>query len=87
MQAWKRLACNLQCSPSLPNAQPHQVFHIAILPLHPVLKYGVNIALVKVIVLLESYLLRQMLPLNVFALGPLQFSLGDSPISAADSSL
>ena len=57
------------------------------LPLRPVLKYGVDVAPAKVIVLLESYLLRQMLPLDVFALGSLQFSPGDSPLSAADSGL
>ena len=41
------------------------------LPPRPVLEYRVNVLPAKVIVLLESYPLGQMLPLDVFVLGPL----------------
>jgi hypothetical protein len=57
------------------------------LPLRPVLKYGVDVLLAKVIVLLESHLLGQILPLDVFVLGPLQFCPGDSSLAGTDSGL
>jgi hypothetical protein len=57
------------------------------LPPCPVLEYGIDVLPAKVIVLLESYLLGQILPLDVFVLGPLQFCLGDSPLAGTDRGL
>jgi hypothetical protein len=51
------------------------------LPLHPVLEYGIDVLLAKMIVLLESYLLWQILSLDILVLGLLQFCLGDLSLS------
>jgi hypothetical protein len=54
------------------------------LPLHLVLKYGIDVLLAKMIVLLESYLLWQILSLDILVLGLLQFCPGDSSLSCTD---
>jgi hypothetical protein len=53
------------------------------LALCPVLEYGVDIILVKVIVLLEGYVLGQILRLDIVNLCPLQFLPGDLSLSLA----
>ena len=55
------------------------------LPLHPVLKYGIDIPPAKMVILPESYLLGQILLFNVFALIPLNFGPQDSSFSLTNS--
>jgi hypothetical protein len=57
------------------------------LPLRPVVEYGFDIISAEVIVLLESYLLGQILGLNVIVLGSLQFYPGDSSLSCTRGNL
>ena len=54
------------------------------LPLRLVLEQFVDIFLSKMIVLLESYHLRQIFCLNIIILSPLQLCPGDSSPSLAD---
>ena len=48
------------------------------LPPYPVLEYGINVLLAEVVELLENDILGKILWMNVFILGPLDISPGDS---------
>ena len=72
-------------SPNNLGILPELEWNLAVcLTLRPMFEYGIDVVLAKVIVLLEGYILRQILGLDIVDLGALQFLPGDFFLSFTD---